>query len=123
MIEGTVNAAYVPIVTLAVEGPSGQVREIEAVVDTGFNGYLTLPPGLISEMGLPFLAGKRATLADGSEVTFPSYRIVVLWEGEPREIEADAAGITPLVGMRMLDEHDLSIQVREGGRVVIQAGE
>ncbi len=123
MIEGVVNAAYEPVVTLAVQGPSGPAREIEAVIDTGFTGFLTLPPGLVSELGLPFLTGNRATLADGSEVTFPSYGIVVLWDGQAVYTEADAADTTPLVGMRLLDRHDLSIQVRDGGRVVIQARE
>ena len=42
--EGVVNAAYEPVVTLAVQGPAGQTRETEAVVDTGYNGFLTLPP-------------------------------------------------------------------------------
>lgn len=115
------NATYEPVVTLNIQGPTGETREIEAVIDTGFTGFLTLPPGLISDLGLHFLSGNRATLADGSEVIFPSYRIAVLWEGELRDIEADAADVTPLIGMRMLDEHDLSIQVRDGGRVSIQA--
>ena len=120
MIEGVVNAAYEPVVTVALQGPSGQTREIEAVIDTGFIGFLTLPPGLVSDLGLLFLTGNRATLADGSEVTFPSYGIVVLWDGQPVYTEADAADTTPLVGMRLLDGHDLSIEVESGGRVVIQ---
>lgn len=77
MIEGVVNATREPVITLAVQGPSGRAREIEAVIDTGFTGFLTLPPGLISELGLPFVAGNRATLADGSEVVFPSYGVNV----------------------------------------------
>ena len=115
------NAAYEPVVTVDVQGPSGQTREIEAVIDTGFSGFLTLPPRLVSELELPFLTGNRATLADGSEVTFPSYGIVVLWDGQPVYTEADAADTTPLVGMRLLDGHDLSIEVESGGRVVVQA--
>ena len=35
MIAGVVNAAYEAVVILAVQSPSGQTREIEAVVDTG----------------------------------------------------------------------------------------
>ena len=37
------------------------------------------------------------------------------------QIEAVAAGAIPLVGMRLLDRHDLNIEVVDGGRVVIQA--
>ena len=53
VIEGVVNAAYEPVVSLAVQGPSGQSRDIEAVVDTGFNGFLTLPTELVAELALP----------------------------------------------------------------------
>ena len=121
MIQGAVNAAYEPVVTLAVHGPSGQEREIEAVIDTGFNGYLTVTPALAAELELGFRGTSRATLADGSEATFDVYDVAILWDGQPRHVEADAADATPLVGMRMLDRHNLSIDVEDGGRVVIQS--
>ena len=68
MIEGVANAAYEPVIALAVHGQSEQSRDIEAVVDTGFNGFLTLPTTLVSELGLPFVSIGRATLSDGSEI-------------------------------------------------------
>jgi len=68
VIEGVVNAAYEPVVTLAVQGLSGRSRDIEAVVDTGFNGFFTLPAALVSQLGLPFVSIGRATLADGSKI-------------------------------------------------------
>ena len=111
------------MVTLALQGPSGRTSEIEAVIDTGFTGFLTVTPALVAELGLDLLGTSRATLADGSEVTFPSYDVAVLWEGQPRYVLADAADTMPLVGMRMLDRHNLNIDVEDGGRVVIQARE
>ena len=120
MIQGVVNAAYEPVITLALQGPSGQLRDIEAVVDTGFNGFLTLPTVLVSELGLPFISIGRATLADGNEIAYEIHGVAVLWDGHPIYVEADAADTTPLVGMLLLDGHDLSIQVRNGGAVVIQ---
>ncbi|MCY3898197.1 MAG: hypothetical protein OXF86_06485 [Caldilineaceae bacterium] len=42
---------------------------------------------------------------------------------EPIVVLADAADTTSLVGMRMLDRHNLNIDVADGGRVVIQAKE
>ena len=44
-----------------------------------------------------------------------------LWGGQPRDVYTYAADSTPLVGMLLLDGHDLSVQVRDGGRVAIQA--
>ena len=67
MIEGNVNAHLEAIVTLPLLGPAGQAREIDAVVDTGFNGYLILPPMLVAELGLPVVGDGEAVLADGSE--------------------------------------------------------
>ena len=125
MIEGVVNANYEPVISLSMQGPAGQEREIEAVVDTGFNGLLTLPPLLVSELGLPFRIRGAAMLANGSEETFGIYGVTILWDGQPRyvDVDADAVGPTPLAGMSLLDDHDLSIQVRDGGRVVIRTGE
>ena len=122
MIQGTVNAAYEPIVRFAVRGPLGQSREIEAVVDTGYNGHLMLTPELVSELGLPFVTVSRAFLADGREAIFDVYGVTVLWDGDNRFVDAYMSDTTPLVGMRLLDGHNLNIEVMNGGRVAIQAG-
>ena len=65
MIDGAVNAAYEAVVPIAVRGPAGRVRDIEAVIDTGYNGFLTLPPVLVGALGLPFVTSGQAILADG----------------------------------------------------------
>ena len=121
MIEGGVNAAYEPVVVLAVQGPSGQATEIEAIIDTGFNGFLIVTPALAAELSLE--GTSRATLADGCEVTFDVYDVTVLWDGQPRYVLADPADTTPLVAMRMLDRHNLNIDIEDEGRVIIQAKE
>ena len=121
MIEGVVNAAYEPVVTLVVRGPSGQTSQIEAVIDTGFTGYLTVPTSLAMELELDFRGTGWAILADRSETTFDVYDAAVLWDGQPRYVEADAADATPLVGMRMMARHNLNMDVEDGGRVVIEA--
>ena len=121
MIQGVVNAAYEAVIPLTVRGPAGQTQDIEAVIDTGFTGFLTLPSGVVVELGLPFVNTGLATLADGSEATFDVYRATVLWDGAPRYVRAYAADAAPLAGMRLLDLHNLNIDVKTGGSVVIQA--
>jgi clan AA aspartic protease len=123
VIEGVVNAAHEAIVSLSLRGAEGRTQDIEAVVDTGYTGFLTLPPALVDELGLPFAYVGRAFLANDDEVEFDVHHVTVLWDGQPRRIRTAATGSTPLVGMLLLDGHDLNIQVRDGGRVVIQAGE
>ena len=70
MIQGVVSAAFDAMVTLPLRARSGQMWEIEAVIDTGFNGFMTLPPALVVEMGLPFVTRGTAFLAEGEEVRF-----------------------------------------------------
>jgi clan AA aspartic protease len=121
MITGTVNADYEAVIRLFVQGPAGPAHEVDAIIDTGFNGFLTLPPALITALGLIRRSRGRALLADGSEELFDIYGVTVLWDGQQRYVEADAVGSTPLAGMSLLDGYDLHIQVADGGQVVIQA--
>lgn len=121
MIQGVVNASHEAVVTISLQGPDGQVQEIEAVVDTGYSGFLTLPTTLVAELGLPFAYVGWAFLANDDEVAFDVHDVTVIWDGQPRHIKADATGSTPLMGMLLLDNHDLNIEVVNGGRVVIQA--
>ena len=123
MITGVVNTDYEVVISLQVQGPSGQEREVHAVIDTGFNGFLTLPPVLVTALGLTRLSRGRAILANGLEDIFDIYGVTVLWDGQPRYIETDSVDTTPLVGMALLKGYDLHIQVVDSGRVVIQTGE
>ena len=123
MIEGAVNSAYEAAVAFRLQGPDGRTRDIEAVVDTGYSGFLTLPTALVAELGLPFAFMGQAFLANDAEVDFDVHYVTVLWDDQPRDVEADATGSTPLVGMLLLDRHNLNIDVEDGGRVLIQARE
>lgn len=120
MIEGSVNAALEAVVTLDLRNPSGESRRVDAVVDTGFSRFLTLPPSLVEELGLPFAGARLVILADGSEVALDAYAASLLWDGHMREIVAYAADTTPLIGMSMLDGHSLYVEVEDGGRMVIE---
>jgi clan AA aspartic protease len=121
MITGTVNADYEAVIRLFVQGPSGTAHEVDAMIDTSFNGFLTLPPALVTTLGLMRRSRGRALLANGREELFDIYGVTVLWDGQQRYVEADAVDTTPLVGMSLLDGYDLYVQVVEGGQVVIQA--
>ena len=121
MIEGFVNANLEAVVIIPLLGPAGQSREVAAVVDTGFNGYLTLPPTLVADLGLSVVGDGEAVMADGSEAAFDVYGVTVVWDGQPRYVETAAIGIDALVGMMLLDRHSLFVEVAAGGRVVVQA--
>jgi predicted aspartyl protease len=43
MIVGVVTDDYQAVIHLVVRGPAGQEIEIDAIIDTGFDGWLSLP--------------------------------------------------------------------------------
>ncbi len=121
MITGHVTASREAVVSLKVRSPDGPEHEIEAVIDTGFNGSLTLPPALIEKLNLSWRRRGQAVLADGSKSLFEIYDATIIWDGKPRRIAIDALDADPLVGMSLLFDHDLTVEVVTGGSVLIKA--
>jgi clan AA aspartic protease len=121
MIVGNVTADLEAIVRLTVQGPAGQQDDIDAVIDTGFDGWLTLPPALIAQPGLAWDRRGRATLGDGTDCYFDVYKGAVLWDGQPRPTFVDEADTIALAGMSMLKSFKRTIEVRTQGQVTITA--
>jgi clan AA aspartic protease len=119
VISGTVNSGLEAVVRLSIRGPQGEI-ETEAIVDTGFNGTLTLPPGLITKLNLRSTSRSEAVLADGSKVSIDLYEVLVLWNDRLLRIPVGAADSDPLLGMALLYGHEVAIRVLEGGEVFIQ---
>ena len=90
-------------------------RDVQAWIDTGFNGDLVLPQQQIDDLKLPASGTVRAVLADGSEVTLQRYLCQIDWFGERRELEVVANdGEYPLLGVGLLLGLDLHISYRSG---------
>lgn len=119
MIRGVVSG-YEGIVRLSVFGKRGQRETIEAIVDTGYDGTLTLPPTLIRELELRWISNSNATLADGSEIEFDVHEGEILWDRRRVPIRIDCADAMPLIGMRLLEGFELTMQVRQDGPVLIK---
>jgi len=120
MITGRVSTGGEAVIGLTVRGPEGNSQEIVAMVDTGFNGWLTLSSDLVGILRLPFRGSGRATLADGSETVFDTYEGTVIWDGQPRPVSVHLSDSDPLVGMGLLYGCELTIEVVEGGGVTIK---
>ena len=120
MITGTVNADREPIIRITVRDVNGQEQEREAVVDTGFTGWLTLPPAFITALGLPWKELGTAILADGSQIYFDVYEATVIWDGQPITFFVDESDSDPLVGMALMYGYDIFIENVDGGSVTLQ---
>jgi clan AA aspartic protease len=109
-----------PLIRLALRGWRGRQHEIEAVVDTGYTGWLTLPPELIGSLQLSWRSFGRGTVADGSTRRFDVYQGKVLWDGRMRSVYVDEFDATALVGMALLQGFELRLQVHARGTVTIK---
>lgn len=121
MIAGIVNANREAIVPLVVVGPDGQQLATEAIIDTGFTGFLTLPPTQIAALNLRWISRQPGVLADGSIDVFDVYVATVIWDGRRRTIAIESANTEALVGMSLLAGHSLRIDVVGAGAVTISA--
>lgn len=116
---GTVNSLLQPVLPLTVLDAAGQPHSVEAVIDTGFNGSLTLPPALVATLGLRWLCRQQGQLADGTILTFDVYVATVEWNGSPKQVAVEVTDAQPLVGMSLMLGTELRVQVADGGAVTI----
>ncbi len=75
---------------------------------------------MISELGLTRRGSGRAVLADGRVDVFDVYDGNVEWDGRQRRVEVESANIGVLVGMGLLRNYHLKIQVVDGGAAAIE---
>jgi clan AA aspartic protease len=115
MLRGSVNDLRQPMVRIVVRGPQGQEQTVEAMVDTGFNGTLLLPPAIASALRLPFHSSRTVLLADGSVQVVANHKGRILWEGVERPVRIVAAGNQPLLGMALFVGYRLCVDMVDGG--------
>ncbi|MCG3127792.1 MAG: hypothetical protein CHACPFDD_02664 [Phycisphaerae bacterium] len=120
MIAGRVNADLEAMVPVGILRSQGDSLRIHAAIDTGFNGYLSLPSDVCDLLQLETHSFAEAELADGHVVTLQRHMVSLSWSGRPRESLAVRAEGVPLIGMALLDGHSLSIDVKKGGDVRIE---
>jgi clan AA aspartic protease len=94
--------------------------EVEFVVDTGFTGTLALPPFLLATVGATLDGVRLIQLADGTERRAPLCVVQIEWYGEARTLRATVIEDEPLIGIGLLREHHLHVEVTEGGEVLAE---
>ena len=121
MMQGFVNQnceAMLPIVAGRDNKPT---KMVEALIDTGFTGFLSLPLSIIESLGLTWIFSDSVTLGDGSEVIFQMYRATIIWDGAFKVVDVAASETEPLLGMGLLYGFKLQVEAVERGMVSIEA--
>jgi clan AA aspartic protease len=120
MMQGSVNLRREATLTVVVGNSNRQLQAINAVIDTGFSGFLSLPSEIIANLDLPWSASDIVALGDGSETLFDLYTGIVIWDGQYRDIYIAESETEPLLGMALLYGYRLQVDTIEGGLVTIE---
>ncbi len=121
MITGTVSARREALIVATVRDAAGKEHDREAAVDTGFDGWLSLPPGFVAALGLTWQRFGRALLADGSETVFDIYEATVVWDGQPGVIPVYEMDAQPLVGISLMYGYELNLPILDGAAFTLQS--
>ncbi|MBL8206390.1 MAG: clan AA aspartic protease [Blastocatellia bacterium] len=119
MMTGHVNINLEAVLPLSIFGADGEKHEIEAIIDTGYSGFLALPDAFLALLDLTPSGSEQLTLADGSVINTDIYEVIILWEGQPQKLQVDALASESLVGMALLKGYDIHIRAVVGGTVTI----
>ena len=120
MIRGRVDSRRQARVPLGIGGINGQFQTINVILDTGFNGSLTLPPEVVERLRLETDFQTNVILGNNVPARLSTWSGYILWHERPRLIQGLEAEGAPLLGMRLLQNSQLTIQVRVGGNVLIE---
>ena len=120
MITGTVNYRLEAIIPIQIIGSENDSVIMDAKIDTGFSGYLTLPASTILTLKLPFIETRTYLLGNGARVDFDLYAASVTWDASNRDIHVLASDSHPLMGMSLLKGHKILIHAVDGGKVRIE---
>lgn len=121
MITGTVNANGEAMLRIVVGDLGTQRRVVNAVIDTGYTDYLTLPPSTIASLNFPWRGSEKGILGDGSTQMFDVYSATIIWDGEFKTIKVNESDTDSLLGVGLLYGYEVCIQTINGGVVTIKA--
>ncbi|MYC33390.1 MAG: clan AA aspartic protease [Chloroflexi bacterium] len=107
-------------VTVPIIDAYGELQLFEAIVDTGFTGWLTLPESDIRRLGLVHAGHRYSITASGNAERFEFYRAWVSWHDQLYWVEVFQSIDQPLLGMELLEGSNVALDAREGGEVIIE---
>ena len=120
MIRGTVFPNRQALLAVALLDTAGQFQSFEFILDTGFDGDLSLPRQTLQRLDAFLEGGQPVELADGSRTTAPTWRATALWDGERRTVSIMESEGEPLLGMNLLWGNHISLTARAFGDLVIE---
>lgn len=112
MMEGSIDSELQAILPVSVLHRN-QHRVVDFVIDTGFNGFLSLSHDLVRRFDLNVVDIQRGITADGRLGVFEVVDVCINWHGQPLIIAAHILG-DALIGTRLLEGSEINFSWRAG---------
>lgn len=119
MTTGRVNWLLEAIVLVEVQDASGDFHSIQCIVDTGFDRDIALPLVVIERLGLVPAEAVSVT-ANSAHVSMTRYNSRVSWQGQLIDLDVLQTNGESVIGMGLLENSTLTVQVWDGGEVLIE---
>ena len=120
MIKGRVSWLLEAMVSVEIQDADGNLRSFRCVLDTGFTGYIALPAVSIRQLGLTPMGPRDTTFLDSYSAPLSAYDGIAYWHGQPVEVTVLETQLESVIGMALLENSTLTMQVWDGGYVSIE---
>ena len=110
MLKGLVNSRGEPVVRITLLSSTNRSQSHSAVIDTGFNGTLSLPESLIQRLRWRWIGHESYEIATGDVVREKVFVGQIRWLRRVREVDVVASHAKDiLIGTRLLEGRRLMI--------------
>lgn len=118
MIQGILREDGRPAIPLII-GWSLGVQEIVAIVDTGSNGEIKVPPKMVNELGLVITHVQGVLLANETMAEAPAALAFVVMEGVTEEVNVLVTQGMPVIGAGLLKRFGFKLTIDFKGNTVL----
>ena len=113
MLNGIVNDRDEPVVSLHLISSKGHAHRHAVIIDTGFNGNLSVPEKLAKRYGWLWIGNESYEIATGDVVEQKVFLGEIRWFGNQEQVYAVVSHADDiLMGTRLLRQHQVNINFR-----------
>ena len=120
-IRGSFDSDHTPVVTIAVASTSGPSTFVDAVIDTGFTGFVQVPAPIAHDLGLTPRTATETQYPDGRIDTIPLAWETITLESEAREgfVHVQRGSDEAIVGIEFLRLFRKTLVLSVDDRIVL----
>ena len=117
------EGGLMPMVSVEFKGTQERWISVDALLDSGFTGAVSLPIRMVENLQLKWSGKHWVTLGDASEVPVDLYEGFVDFADRQYRCAVLATGDVPTVGMHLIQGFKVCFESVEGGDIEIETSD